>query len=118
MKTLVRILSACLAALTVTLAPAFAQRTVRGGVKDAEGQPLPGVTVMVQGTSTGTMTGPDGSWSLSVPEGAVLEFSCMGMTTVTRPYGGESRIDVVLTEDTLYLEDVVVVAGSGRNASV
>lgn len=57
MKSLVRILSAGLVALVLSLGPAFAQKNVRGGVKDAEGQPLPGVTVMVQGTSIGTMTG-------------------------------------------------------------
>ena len=64
---------------------------------------------MIQGTSVGTITGADGSWSLQVPEGAVLEFSSLGMTTVVRPYKGESRVDVTMDEDTFYLEDVVVV---------
>ena len=109
MKPVIRILCASLAALLLSQGLAFAQKTVRGGVRDSDGQPLAGVTVMVQGTTTGTITGADGSWTLSVPENAVLEFSSLGLTTVTRPYKGESRIDVVLQEDTFYLEDVVVV---------
>ena len=87
----------------------WAQHTVRGKVTDPDGRPLPGVTVMVQGTTTGTITKDDGTWSLSVPSGAQLEFSCLGMTTVTRPYEGAPVINVSLSEDALYLEDVVVV---------
>jgi len=109
MKPIFRHLTALLAGLVLIQGSVFAQKIVRGGVKDSNGQPLVGVTVMIQGTSVGTITGADGSWSLQVPEGAVLEFSSLGMTTVVRPYKGESRVDVTMDEDTLYLEDVVVV---------
>ena len=104
---------ACAALVLLPLAgghvAATAQNKIQGTVKDASGEPLGGVTVIIQGTSTGTMTGSDGTWTLSVPAGAVLEFSCLGMNTVTERFTGQGRINVVLTEDTLYLDDVVVV---------
>ncbi len=109
MKTIIRLMGALLAGLLLAQGVAFAQKTVTGGVTDSEGQPLAGVTVMIQGTQTGTITDADGSWSLRVPEGAVLEFSSLGLTTVTRTYKGENRINVTLQEDALYLDDVVVV---------
>ena len=109
MKVLIRILTSALALAFMGQGVVFAQNTARGEVNDSEGRPLAGVTVMVQGTSTGTMTGSDGSWSLSVPSGSTLEFSCLGMETVTRVYRGESFLDIVLREDTLFLDDVVVV---------
>ncbi|MCR5758896.1 MAG: TonB-dependent receptor [Bacteroidales bacterium] len=119
MKTVSRMLCVAVAALLLSLSPAFAQKTARGSVTDPQGQPLPGVTVLIQGTTTGTTTGVDGSWTLSVPDGAVLEFASLGLVTVTRTYRGESRIDVVLEEDTLFLDDVVVVGyGTARKETL
>ena len=54
-------------------------RTVQGKVVDSAAQPVPGVAVILQGTTNGTMTGNDGSYSIRIPEGnAVLEFSSLG----------------------------------------
>lgn len=87
----------------------FAQNSLHGVVKDANGQPLAGVTVMVKGTSNGTITDMDGRYSLSVPNGAVIEYASLGMSTVVYTANGESVHNVVLQEDTLFLDDVVVV---------
>ena len=109
MKTIIRLMGAVLAGLLLAQGTAFAQKTLTGKVTDAEGQPLAGVTVMVQGTSNGTITSADGSYSLNVSQGSVVEFSCLGLATETRTFNGKSPLHVQMKEDALYLEDVVVV---------
>ncbi len=94
----------------------FAQeRTVTGVVSDASG-PLPGVTVIIVGTTTGTQTDFDGNYSISVEPGAVLEYSYIGMLTVQKTVGDSNVIDLVMQEDATVLEEVVVTAfGIKRN---
>lgn len=82
---------------------------VRGRVVDQFGEPIPGVTVSVEGTSTGTATDLDGQYTLSVPEGSTLIFSFIGFETQRIAVGGQSIIDVELNEDISSLEEVVVV---------
>src|SRR5690606_10978396 len=82
---------------------------VRGQVLDQEGEPIPGATVSVQGTSIGTATDLEGVYSLTVPEGSVLVFSCIGFETQRVPLGGQSIINVTLVEDMASLDEVVVV---------
>src|SRR5690554_3853938 len=83
--------------------------TVSGRITDASGQPLPGVTVSLPGTTTGTATDLDGKYSLTVPEGSNLVFSFIGFETQTIAIGDRSVIDVVLGEDMASLDEVVVV---------
>jgi TonB-linked SusC/RagA family outer membrane protein len=84
--------------------------TVRGSVADVSGETLVGVTVQVQGTATGTVTDVDGNFMIpNVPRNAVLEVSYVGMQTEVIPVNGRTLINVVLTEDTELLEEVVVV---------
>ncbi|MBO6028638.1 MAG: TonB-dependent receptor [Bacteroidales bacterium] len=109
MNFILRLLAAGLLATMLSQAAAFAQNAVGGKVTDADGKPLAGVTVLVKGTSNGTMTAADGTYSLRVKRGDVLEFSCLGLTTEERSYDGRSPIDITLREDAYYLEDVVVV---------
>ena len=88
---------------------AFAQQKISGTVTDAAG-PVIGASVLVQGTSNGTVTDANGHYTLSVPENAVLEAACIGYTTQTIPVrAGVNTYDFVLEEDSLYLEDVVVI---------
>ena len=87
-----------------------AQTTVKGVVTDPSGEPLIGVSVMVEGTTTGVITGLDGDYSLEVPDAsAVLQFSMIGMKTVSEKVGGRAVIDVVLEDDSTFLDEVVVV---------
>ncbi len=119
MKPIFRFLTLLLAGGILAQGIAFAQTNVQGRVTDSEGNALAGVTVMIQGTSTGTITGSDGSWNLRVPQGSVLEFASLGMTTVFHPWKGESRVNITMNEDTLYLEDVVVVGyGTARKETL
>ena len=88
----------------------FAQKTVTGNVKDASGEPLIGVSVVIKGTSTGAMTDIDGNFSLpSVPSSAQLTFSYVGFKSQTVSVGNNSKFDITLQEDNTTLEDVVVI---------
>ena len=96
-----------LAALT-----AYGQ-TVKGRVTAAQdNSALPGVSVVLKGTSVGTTTDADGNYSIAVgsSDNAVLSFSFIGFTTQEVPVGGRTAIDVVLAEDALQLSEVVVTA--------
>lgn len=86
------------------------QRTVTGKVTDPNGQPLPGATVMIKGTSIGTITDADGNYSLrNVPDDATLVFSFVGMQTQEINVGNRTRIDVTLQEEAVALQEVVAV---------
>ena len=84
-------------------------QTVSGTVSDVSG-PLPGVNVVVKGTTTGTQTDFNGKYSLEVSSaGAILEFSFLGYATQQIAVNGQSTINVLLEEDTSVLDEVVVI---------
>ncbi|MDZ7614405.1 MAG: carboxypeptidase-like regulatory domain-containing protein [Flavobacteriaceae bacterium] len=88
----------------------FAQeRTITGTVSDDSG-PLPGVSVLVDGTTRGTETNFDGQYTISANQGAVLRFSFLGMTSATRTVGTENVINVTMTSGENTLDEVVVTA--------
>lgn len=91
---------------------AFAQLEVRGTVTDAsDGTKLPGVSVIVQGTTIGTVTDVTGKYELTVPEGYnTLIFSFVGMQTQEVDIDGRSVIDMALNPDVLGLDEVIVTA--------
>ena len=100
-------------------APGFAQKTsVHGTVTDPNGEPLAGVNIMVKGTTTGTMSDPDGKYSLDVPGPAsVLEFSFVGFKSQDVTVGNQAVINVTLLADTESLDEVVFV-GYGTQKKV
>lgn len=84
---------------------------VTGQIVDQKGEPIIGANILVQGTSTGTITDFNGNFVLSnVPAGATLEISYIGYKTVTVPVDGRESYDVVLKEDSEMLGEVVVTA--------
>ncbi len=99
-----------LTCLLLTSVSAFAQtKTVTGTVTDAANEPLIGASVLVQGTSTGTITDMDGKYSISVTPEDVLVFSYVGMTTQSVKVGAQSVINVTLKEDSQVLAETVVI---------
>ena len=97
--------------LIVSGAESFAQNvTVKGKVTDSRGEPVIGATVMLSSNQTvGTQTDLSGNYSISVPSNASLIFSCVGYATQTVALAGRSVIDIVLAEDTEFLEETVVI---------
>jgi TonB-linked SusC/RagA family outer membrane protein len=88
----------------------FAQeKTVSGTVSDNSGA-LPGVSVLIKGTMTGTETDFDGKYSLRAKTGDILSFSYLGFLTVEKTIGSSSTINVTMKEDANVLDEVVVTA--------
>ncbi len=106
-----RILLLSFMSLTVAFA-AMAQRTVSGKITSAEdGSGIPGVNVVLKGTTTGTTSDLDGNYRLSVPEGGgVLVYSFVGLEAKEVQIGARSVIDVPMTADVEQLNEVVVTA--------
>ena len=99
------------ALLSVLAVGAFAQsKTVSGTVLDKTGESVIGASVVVKGTTNGTITDFDGKFTLTnVPESGTIEISFVGYKTVNVAVKGQSTIKVILEEDTETLEEVVVV---------
>ena len=90
---------------------AFAQRTITGTVISSEdGLGMPGVPVVVKGTTVGTATDINGNFTLNVPNDATIVVSFMGFKTIELSVGNQTRINVTLEPDVLTLGDVVVTA--------
>lgn len=81
-----------------------------GRVSDPHGTPVAGVTIVVEGTTTGTTTAADGSYLLTVPAKGTLAVSFIGYKSQRIPIGGKTRIDITLTEETQNIGEVIVVA--------
>ena len=96
------------------------QNQVTGTVTDANGNPLPGVTVVVKGTTAGALTDIDGKYSIvSLPQNAILVYSFIGMATQEIPLNGQTKLDVVLSEEAIGLDEVVVIGyGTQKRVNV
>ena len=92
--------------------PVFAlgQSTTQGTVRDqASGLPLPGVNVLIKGTTTGTTTDFDGNYRISAQSGDIIVFSYVGFTTQEISFNGQPQLDVIMTEDASALDEVVLI---------
>ena len=87
------------------------QRTIKGTVSDEYGEPLIGVSVLVQGTTTGTITDIDGNYTLEIlNDEAVLEFSYIGYQKISLRVADASSFNIIMKEDAQQLNEVVVTA--------
>lgn len=104
--------------LALSCAVAFAQTQVKGTVKDETGYALPGATVLVKGTKQGVVTDINGNYEITVPQGAILEYSFMGyLSQAVKPE--TSVLDITLNPDTSTLDEVVVVGyGTQKRVNV
>ncbi|WP_178371489.1 SusC/RagA family TonB-linked outer membrane protein [Cyclobacterium lianum] len=88
--------------------------TISGKVTDENGDPLPGATISVQGTAIGTVTGLDGSYSLTVPDGSIVVFSFIGYQSQRFTIENQTGIDVQMVQDESSLDEVVVIGYGTR----
>lgn len=95
--------------LVLSLA-AFAQtHKITGKVSDVNGEPVIGVGILVKGTTTGTASDVDGTFSLTVPDNAVLSISSIGYVSQEIAVGNKTHLDIVMEEDSQLLEGTVVI---------
>ena len=87
---------------------AFAQTSVSGTVSDSSGNPIPGVAVIVDGTSTGTTTDFDGNYTISVGADQSLMFTSLGFQDQVIAVGSQSTVNVVMQESTELLDEIIV----------
>lgn len=112
LRKLARITKIATVIILVTLVQvnAFAdaeQKSVSGTVTEESGAPLPGVTVVIKGTTQGAVTDLDGKYIItSVPNDATLQFSFVGMTTQEVEVGNQTSINITLLADAIGLEEV------------
>lgn len=93
----------------------YAQNVVSGTITDDAGAPLPGVSILVKGTNTGTTTDNDGGYSLSAPEDAVLVISFIGYQTQEVPVGNRTSIAITMQPDVEALQEVVITGYTTEN---
>ena len=105
--------------LALVVQISFAQvKSITGTVSETSG-PIPGVSILVKGTNSGTETDFDGKYSIKAKSGDVLIFSYLGYKTVERTVGTSNTINATLSQDSNSLDEVIVVAyGTQSRASL
>lgn len=105
--------------MVTSLSWAQGDKTITGTVTDDTGGPLPGVNVLVQGTTTGTQTDFDGNYALDVSEGDTIEFSYLGFQTQEIVVADQMEINVNMVTSASDLDEVVVVGyGSQKRSDI
>lgn len=94
-------------------------KKVTGNVTDSNASPLPGVSVVVKGTTTGIVTDTDGNYSLNIPENSTLQFSFVGMKAQEIYVGNKTSINVAMEDESIGIEEVVAVGyGTQKKSDV
>lgn len=105
-----RICLTLFAFFVLSVSGVLAQTVIKGKVVDSDNVPLPGVNVILKGTTTGTITDLDGNFEITITSAEdVIQFSMIGMLSEEVVVGSQSVIDMVLSEDMVGLEEVIVV---------
>ena len=117
-RLLIPVLACCLPLAVATAAPVAAARTyltnaqpnvlITGRITDSKGEGIPGVTVLVKGSSQGVTTDVDGNFKLDAPEGAILVISSIGYATQEVPTTGRTTLNLTLNPSDQKLDEVVV----------
>ncbi|MDO4735660.1 MAG: SusC/RagA family TonB-linked outer membrane protein [Bacteroidia bacterium] len=109
----VRFAVAMLMALALSVGAYAQDISVSGKVTDKSGEPVIGAYILVKGTTNGTTADLDGNYTISVPGNGTLEFSMMGMKTLSIAVNNKSVVNAVMEEDGILLEEAVIVAEFG-----
>lgn len=118
MKPTLKKLNSLVVLFVISIGLGFAQQIkVRGIVKDQSGQPLPGATVQVKGSTVGTITDAEGAFAIGAEPGAVITVSYIGFVTQENKVEGNRFLSIVLTEDAQKLDEVIIV-GYGTQKKV
>ncbi len=119
-KLHVKKMSILLLVLVISLSSFAQNKTITGKVKGDDATALPGVTVLIKGTTQGTVTDANGNFSIpNVPENATLQFSFIGMKSKNVLVAGKSNLDIVLQTSDIGLDEVVVVGyGSQKKSDI
>ncbi len=97
--------------VAASIAQQSQSKDVKGNVKDQKGDPMPGVTIVVKGTTTGVITDGEGNFTIRIPGvQAVLQFSFVGYTTQEVKVGSQTLFNIILEESTVKLDEMVVTA--------
>lgn len=118
MRNIFKSLSACVSIsmlsvlLCLAISPAYAsalvQKQIVGKVTDDQGQPLPGVSINIKGSTQGTSTDGSGTYSISASPSSVLVFKFLGYSSIERTVGNASEVNVQMQQDVQSLEQIVV----------
>lgn len=104
---------------SVAINPQPQKKEVSGSVKDGEGNPLPGVSVVLKGTTVGTVTDGDGNYTISnIPANATLQFSFVGMKTQEVVVGNNKTIAIKMVEEKTSIDEVVAVGYGTQKKSL
>lgn len=108
----------CFLSLLLSLSLQAQNLVVKGTVNDETGMPIPGVSILLMGTTTGTASDFDGNFELKVPSDGTLIFSYIGYKTIEQAINGRTQIAITLEPDLQALEEVVIVGYGAQKKSV